>query len=103
MGQAGRGPLVTIADLGVDLLVLNFVSESPSGTTGSDPSAGLGIVPKANLKWNYAEQHGLEFGFKWKMHATDFSGAGSRVGSAVTDGSVSTNTIAILMGYNYQF
>ncbi len=91
------------ADLGADVLFLNFASESPDGTTGSDPSGGIGFVPKIQFGYQLGGHHNVSLGYSLKMQSTSFSGAGSRVGSSLTDGSISVKSHQLTAGYYYSF
>ncbi|HLG19318.1 MAG TPA: SH3 domain-containing protein [Bdellovibrionota bacterium] len=92
-----------VANLGFDLFILNFVSEDPSDATGTDPSANIGYGPSVGLAWLPTYRHRIGAGYQLRLQKYEFTGAGTRVGNAVTDGSADTAAHNFFLAYDYHF
>ncbi len=91
-------------DLAVNTLFLNWVSESPADTTGTNPKASLGIHVPAGLTYVPWDGHklGLTYELRWQKY--NFTGTASRINvNNVTDGSIVTMVHNLGMVYRYMF
>ena len=91
-------------DVGSDILFLNSVKESPADTSGTSPKGKMGLNPYINFGWQLMKGHFVELGYRMLIQKFEFTGSGSRVGTAnVTDGRADTLTHQVVAGYRYTF
>jgi hypothetical protein len=91
------------ARVGIDLLLMNSVSESPANTTGIDPKGKFGYVPHLEIGYAISPYHHLKLGYRLRLQEIGFSGPGSRITPGnVTDGSVSTTLHQALLAYEFR-
>jgi hypothetical protein len=90
--------------IGLDALVLNAYSEKPAGATGTNPKAGLGLVPWIGVDWTFLTRHQIGVGYSARLQNYSFTGTASRiVTDSVSDGRVTTVNQRFTVAYRFMY
>lgn len=105
VGAYGQFPLGQTfrSKISIDTLPLNFVSESPTDTTGINPSGKIGFVPSLEISWVPSSSHQWTLGYEFRFQKYTFDGSRTRFGETVTEGRVQTLIHSLSLAYQYRF
>ena len=91
--------------IGGDLLINSNATESPSGSSGSQPNAKIGIAPYLRINFPVAQdKHIVGFAYRFRLQEVTFTGPStSRVNNELNEASVlqSIHTLGIEYTYNF--